>query len=108
MTIDQLKAQGASQGLMPLTWSVTCNGTGAQGLANRGEPAAQRAAFEQWTRHLGAGAWRETRSGEYICLRATVVPEGESRPSVVLIANIYAPVEKNHGAPPGDFDVRTS
>lgn len=94
MTIDQLKVQGASQGLMPLSWSVSCNGTGAQGLANRGEPAAQRAAFEQWTRHLGARAWRETRSGEYICLRATLTPEGASRPSVVLIANIHTPTEE--------------
>lgn len=91
MTIDQLKAQGASQGLMPLSWSVSCNGIGAQGVANHGEPADQREAFYQWVSHLGAKPWRETRSGNYICLRATVTPEGASRPSVVLIADIYAP-----------------
>lgn len=90
--IQTLRAEGKAAGLPLISWTQTCTGVGAQGVANRGEPSDQRGAFEQWTRHLGARAWPEQRSGKYICLRATLTPEGESRPSIVLIADIYAPV----------------
>ncbi|QES45281.1 hypothetical protein DEJ49_33630 [Streptomyces venezuelae] len=88
--IHALRAQGRAAGLPRLDWTTTCAGA-ALGHANSGEPAKDRAAFEQWADHLGATRWRETRSDEYVLLRATVTADGEEGPSVVLVANIYAP-----------------
>ncbi|WP_055563591.1 hypothetical protein [Streptomyces atriruber] len=88
--IQALRAQGKAAGLPRLYWSTTCGGA-AFGQADTDDPALERAAFEQWADHLGARRWRETRSGEYLLLRATVTADGEEGPSVVLAANVYSP-----------------